>query len=67
VFRPEADIARFVLSLMVIAKRLAASFRGFFVEPATRKDAPRCLNPQHRRARPLIGDNVNLETGILKM
>ena len=66
-FRAEADIARFVLALMVIAKRLTTGFCGFLVEPATRKDAPRRLNPQHRRARPLIGDDVNLETGILKM
>jgi hypothetical protein len=41
VFRPEANVARFVLALVIIAKGVAAGFGSFFVKPATGKNAPR--------------------------
>jgi len=41
VFRPETNVARFVIALVIIAKRLTTGFCGFLVEPAARKDAPR--------------------------
>jgi len=66
-FRPEADVAGFVLALMIEPKRLETCLRRFLVKPTAWKNAPRRLDPQHGRSWSLIGNNVDLETGVLKV
>jgi hypothetical protein len=59
VLRPETDIAVLVLALMVIAERIASSFRCLLIKPATGKYAPCRFNPHHSRARAAIFDRLS--------
>lgn len=66
-FRPEANVAGLVLALMIEPKRLETCLRRFLVKPTAWKNAARRFGPQHGRSWSLIGNNVDLETGVLKV
>src|SRR3974390_1311289 len=66
-FRPEANVAGFVLALMIEAKRLNPGLRCFLVEPATRENAAGRFDAQSGRAGSLVGNYIDFKARILKM
>ena len=67
VFRPHANIAHFVFSLVIEAERLESGLRRTFVEPASRKHAASSLYSHHRSAGTLVLDHIDFKAGVLKM
>ena len=47
-FRAQTDAALLVLTLVVVAERIASSFSRRVIKPASRKHAPRCLEDGSR-------------------
>jgi len=65
VFRAKTDAALLVLTLMVVAERIASSFSRRVIKPASRKNAPRRLYAHHRGTGSGILDrNPALEAGL---
>ena len=65
VFRAQTNTALLVLTLVVIAKRIASSFSRRLIEPASRKHAPRRFYAHHRGTGSGILDrNAALEAGF---
>src|SRR3974377_1809236 len=65
VFRAYTDAALLVLTLVVIAERIASSFSRRVIKPASRKHAPRRFYAHHRGTGSGILDrNAALEAGF---
>src|SRR5215831_10294707 len=64
-FWAQTDTALLVLTLVIVAKRVASSFSRRLIEPASRKDAPRRFYTHHRGAGSGILDrSAALEAGF---
>ena len=66
-FRPEANVAGFVLALMIEAKRLNPGLRCFLVKPTARENAAGRFDAQRGRAGSLVGNYIDFKARILKM
>src|SRR5215467_8630729 len=65
VFWAQTDTALLVLTLVVVAERVAASFSRRVIKPASRKNAPRRFYAHHRGAGSGILDrNAAIEAGF---
>ena len=67
VFWPEANVAGFVLALMIEAKRLNPGLRRFLVKPTARENAAGRFDSQRGRAGSLVGNYIDFKARILKM
>jgi hypothetical protein len=65
VFWAQTDTALLVLTLVVVAERIASSFSRRFIKPASRKNAPRRFYAHHRGTGSGIFDrSTALEAGF---
>jgi hypothetical protein len=64
-FWAQTDTALLVLTLVIVAKRVASSFSRRLIEPASRKHAPRGFYAHHRGTGSGILDrNAAIEAGF---
>src|SRR6516164_75606 len=66
-FRAKTQTANFIATLMIVAKSVAPSFRGFFIEETHRHNATYRLDPHHGRAATLIGNDNSFKAGLFQM
>jgi hypothetical protein len=65
VLRSKTDVAVFIATLVIIAKRIASGFRCLLIEPTARENTSSRFNPHHSRASAAILDRLSaFETSL---